>query len=378
MIDHGWTGTELLAKKMVKHGDAGALNRWYRNYVLRIEAAAAANPLTDDDRQNRDDAREELTRINRGKLEKSMRAAPAQPPAVAKPKSKKKKTCGVAGKGFRMYTNQLAGVELKKQELLAIRDAALSRACHALSEQRVAYERSKRFRTDDPDAVHEPVPAPSAPQCAKSATRWAAEQCEERSLDSKELGVKMRIDESTVRKRVAEGRLDDGYRKPGPAQKIPQVLYDAAAAKSNASQIAGAEAKPKKLATEIAVAYQRKEGGAMPDINKILKHFRQQHPELITDKAMRVDQARWDYAHYASYKEVSVLLLLLLLRCSVLFAVLCCCCFCSLTIVPIRCRSTWTTGRASSSSTATRSMHLSLIRRASRSARSPSSTRSGS
>ena len=33
MIDHGWTGTELLAKKMVKHGDVGALNRWYRNYA---------------------------------------------------------------------------------------------------------------------------------------------------------------------------------------------------------------------------------------------------------------------------------------------------------------------------------------------------------
>ena len=40
MIDHGWTGTELLAKKMVKHGDVGALNRWYRNYAANVALSA--------------------------------------------------------------------------------------------------------------------------------------------------------------------------------------------------------------------------------------------------------------------------------------------------------------------------------------------------
>jgi hypothetical protein len=279
MIDHGWTGTELINKRMVKHGDAGALNRWYRNHVKKTTAAAATKPVTEDDRQFRDEARKELTRISQGRQEKLIRAAPTPAPVV-KPRSKKKQPRrGKAAKGFRMHTNQLASVQVQKQQVLAIKDQALIRACHALSEQRTTYEQSQqRFRKDDPNATCEPVPASSARICAVNATKWAEEQCVEQELDFKELGVKMKIDGSIVNKRVNDGRLDDGYGKPGPAQKIPKLLYDAAAAKSNASQIAGSEANPKKLATEIAVAFQQKEGGAMPDVQTILRHLRQQHP----------------------------------------------------------------------------------------------------
>jgi hypothetical protein len=182
----------------------------------------------------------------------------------------------------------------------------LGRACHALHDARKAYERSKeRLRTDDPDASQPAsLPLPSSESIASEATDWARAQCAESCLDWQALQFTMEINASTVRKRVQTGDLDGVLKKRGRKQKIPALLYDTAAAKSNASQIAGTELKPKILAREIALAFQSKHGGPMPDVAHVLQNFRQRHPELITDKCMRVDSARWDHAHYKSYKEV--------------------------------------------------------------------------
>jgi hypothetical protein len=192
MIKHGWTGTEVVDK--VKHGKdlkATNLNRWFRNHREKTTKDAAARVQTEAERQVRDEARAELARINKGRLEAATRNQPAVEPVVSK--SKKKPRRGTAAKGFRMHTNQLAGVEAKRQELAAVKDEALIRACHALHDGRLAYEQSQqRLRSNDPNAHRERVPQASAPSCAQAATTWAKAQCEERGLDYEALHFKMR------------------------------------------------------------------------------------------------------------------------------------------------------------------------------------------
>ena len=128
MVEHGFTGKE--AADQVKHaGDPGNLNRWFRNHKPAVEIAARAKANTPNEIEQKETACQELKLIGAGRLEAATRSgAPA--PVISKPQYKKKKkgATGKATKGFRMKTNQLAGLQIVKSQLATIKDQALGRS----------------------------------------------------------------------------------------------------------------------------------------------------------------------------------------------------------------------------------------------------------